>query len=155
MNGLHILADFHACKGDRRLLLDAGMLAALCRRACAGSGLVVVAEAFHQFPGAGATGALVLAESHLAIHTWPELDSVTLDLYVCNYSQDNRAAARTAYDTLRAGFKPGRVARRDIARGTVDAFALPDGDSTLCSEGTPSADGTRTVNFATTSGARR
>ncbi|MDO8790083.1 MAG: adenosylmethionine decarboxylase [Sulfuritalea sp.] len=117
MNGLHILAEFHACEGDRRLLLDADMLAALCRRACATAGLLVVAEAFHQFPAAGATGALVLAESHLAIHTWPELDAVTLDLYVCNYSQDNRAAAETAYSALLNELKPMKIVRRDISRG--------------------------------------
>ena len=121
MNGLHILADFHACQGERRLLLDAGLLAALCRRACAEAGLMVVAEAFHQFPAAGATGALVLAESHLAIHTWPELGAVTLDLYVCNYSQDNRAAAEAAYAALRAEFMPKRILRRDVARGDIDA----------------------------------
>ncbi|MCX7148136.1 MAG: adenosylmethionine decarboxylase [Rhodocyclales bacterium] len=120
MNGLHILAEFHACEGDRRLLLDAGMLAALCRRACAAAGLLVVAEAFHQFAGAGATGALVLAESHLAIHTWPELDSVTLDLYVCNYSQDNRAAAEAAYSALHNELKPKRIMRRDISRGRCE-----------------------------------
>ena len=127
MNGLHILAEFHACEGDRRLLLDAGMLAALCRRACAEAGLMVVAEAFHQFPAAGATGALVLAESHLAIHTWPELDSVTLDLYVCNYSQDNRAAAETAYGALSTEFKPKRIVRRDVARGGIEPDD-PDAD---------------------------
>ena len=121
MNGLHILAEFHACAGDRGLLLDAGLLAALCRSVCAKAGLVVVAEAFHQFAGAGATGALVLAESHLAIHTWPELDAVTLDLYVCNYSQDNRAAAETAYNALRMELKPKRIVRRDVARGDCDS----------------------------------
>jgi len=120
MNGLHILAEFHACEGDRNLLLDAAMLAAQCRRACAEAGLVVVADAFHQFAAAGATGALVLAESHLAIHTWPELNSVTLDLYVCNYSQDNRAAAETAYSALRTEFKPKRIVRRDVTRGGLD-----------------------------------
>ena len=67
---------------------------------------------------AGATGAVVLAESHLAVHTWPELDAVTFDLYVCNYSQDNRAAAEAAYRSLAAAFQPGRVVRRDVARGT-------------------------------------
>ena len=121
MNGLHILAELHACQGDRRLLLDAVALAALCRRACATAGLVVVAEAFHQFPAAGATGALVLAESHLAIHTWPELDSVTLDLYVCNYSQDNHAAAEATYNALHTEFKPMRTIRRDVSRGDLDA----------------------------------
>lgn len=120
MKGLHILAEFHACEGERRLLLDAGTLAAVCRRACAKAGLLVVAEAFHQFAGAGVTGALVLAESHLAIHTWPELNAVTLDLYVCNYSQDNRAAAETAYSALRTEFKPKRITRRDVSRGGFD-----------------------------------
>lgn len=128
MNGLHILAEFHACKGDQRLLLDAGMLAALCRRACAAAGLEVVAEAFHQFAGAGATGALVLAESHLAIHTWPELGSVTLDLYVCNFSQDNRAAAETAYEALRKDLQPTRIVRRNVARGGIDTLATPTGE---------------------------
>jgi S-adenosylmethionine decarboxylase proenzyme len=127
MNGLHILAEFHACQGDRRLLLDAAMLAAACRRACADAGLLVVAEAFHQFPGAGATGALVLAESHLAVHTWPELDAVTLDLYVCNYSQDNRAAAETAYEALRKDLRPTSIVRRDVARGAIETVATPTG----------------------------
>lgn len=126
MNGLHILADFHACAGPRRLLQEAAALAELCRRACADAGLAVVAEAFHQFPAAGATGALVLAESHLAIHTWPELDAVTLDLYVCNFSQDNRAAAEAAYEILRAEFKPQRVVRHDVRRGAIQlATPLP------------------------------
>lgn len=125
MNGLHILAEFHGCQGDRRLLLEAPMLAACCRRACAEAGLLVVAEAFHQFRGAGATGALVLAESHLAIHTWPEMDAVTLDLYVCNYSQDNRAAAEAAFEALRKDFQPARIVRRDIARGEIETRATP------------------------------
>jgi S-adenosylmethionine decarboxylase len=78
-------------------------------RACAEAGLEVVAAAFHQFPAAGATGALVLAESHLAIHTWPELDAVTLDLYVCNHSQDNRAAAEAAYARWRNSSRNARA----------------------------------------------
>ncbi len=123
MNGLHILAEFHDCAGDRRLLQEADALAALCRRACVEAGLDVVAAAFHQFPDAGATGALVLAESHLAIHTWPELDAVTLDLYVCNYSQDNRAAAEAAYEALKAEFKPQRVVRHDVRRGAMQPAA--------------------------------
>ena len=118
MNGLHILAEFHACQGDRRLLLEAEPLAALCRRVCKEAGLEVVAEAFHQFPAAGATGALVLAESHLAIHTWPELDAATFDLYVCNFSQDNRAAAERAYSALCGELRPQRIVRRDVERGS-------------------------------------
>ncbi len=124
MNGLHILAEFHDCAGDRRLLQEADALAALCRRACVEAGLDVVAAAFHQFPDAGATGALVLAESHLAVHTWPELDAVTLDLYVCNHSRDNRAAAEAAFTALQLAFQAQRTVRRDVMRGGIGAAAL-------------------------------
>jgi len=120
MNGLHILAEFHACTGDRQLLLDGARLAQLCRSACRDAGLAVVAEAFHQFAGAGATGAVVLAESHLAVHTWPEDDAVTLDLYVCNFSHDNSSAARNACRRLISAFAPARVLRRELVRGLPD-----------------------------------
>lgn len=133
MNGLHILAEFHDCRGDRRLLHEAGMLAAACRRACMDAGLDVVAAAFHQFPEAGATGALVLAESHLAVHTWPELDAVTLDLYVCNHSRDNRRAAEAAYRALATAFQPERTVRRDVERGAIAAVSLiPNEDTPWC-----------------------
>ena len=121
MNGLHILAELHDCRCPPALLREATALATLCRGACKASGLTVVAEAFHQFAGAGATGAVILAESHLAIHTWPELNSATFDLYVCNFSQDNRAAAESVYDALRAALQPADVARRDVVRGTLHA----------------------------------
>jgi S-adenosylmethionine decarboxylase proenzyme len=120
MNGLHILAEWYDCDASSPLLRDAAALAGLCREACQQAGLTVVAEAFHQFPGAGATGAMVLAESHLAIHTWPEKNAVTLDLYVCNFSQNNRAAADIAYAWLVDRFAPQRVVRRDVSRGSID-----------------------------------
>jgi S-adenosylmethionine decarboxylase len=127
MQGLHILAEWHDCAAVRSLLTDAVELASCCREACQAAKLTPVAEAFHQFPGAGATGAIVLAESHLAIHTWPELNAVTLDLYVCNFSQNNRAAAETAYTSLLMLFRPRHVERRDITRGEVD-LRQPAGD---------------------------
>lgn len=121
MKGLHILAELHGCACADALLRGAAPLRELCLAACREAGLAVVAEAFHGFgtaaEPAGATGAVVLAESHLAVHTWPELAAVTLDLYVCNFSQDNRAAAETAYARLAAAFAPARALRRDIERG--------------------------------------
>lgn len=123
MNGLHILAELHRCAGSRQLLTSAKTLALLCRETCRSAGLTPVAEAFHQFQGAseegGATGAIVLAESHLAIHTWPELDGVTLDLYVCNFSQDNRVAAERVFAALCGAFLPREINRRDIVRGQL------------------------------------
>ena len=125
MKGLHILAEFHACACGADIMHDPAVLQRLCLTACETAGLTVVGEVFHGFgtpaAPAGATGAVVLAESHMAVHTWPELHAVTFDLYVCNYSQDNRAAAEAAYRSLVAAFRPGRVFRRDVARGSVDA----------------------------------
>jgi S-adenosylmethionine decarboxylase len=66
-----------------------------------------VGDYFHQFGGGGGvTGVIVLAESHLAIHTWPEKMSVSLDVYVCNYGSDNRDKARRLFDALLYTFAP-------------------------------------------------
>ena len=123
MQGLHILAEFHDCARDATLR-DIAEVRRLCLAACGEAGLTVVGEVFHAFgtpdAPAGVTGAVVLAESHLAVHTWPEMAAVTCDLYVCNFSRDNRAAAEAAYRLLAAAFAPGRVARRDVARGGVE-----------------------------------
>jgi len=121
MQGLHILAELLDCAAPEPLMRTAAPLRALCLQACADAGLSGVAEAFHEFPGGGATGVVVLAESHLAVHAWPELNAVTLDIYVCNFSQDNRAAAEAAFAALRDAFRPARVVRRDVRRGETDA----------------------------------
>lgn len=129
MNGHHILAELHDCDCPRALLHDPHALQALCRTACDIGALTVVAEAFHAFgtpdAPAGATGAVVLAESHLAIHTWPEIGrsgAVTLDLYVCNFSRDNRENAERAFAHLVAALQPRHVQRQDIARGALPAL---------------------------------
>lgn len=124
MKGLHIVAEFHRCQCAPALLADAVALRRLCLAACGAPGLTVVAEAFHAFgtaeAPAGATGAVVLAESHLAVHTWPETRSVSLDLYVCNFSHDNSSAARNACRRLISAFAPARVLRRELVRGLPD-----------------------------------
>lgn len=121
MHGLHLIAELHDCRCAPRLLADAAALRALCLEVCAVPGLTPVGQVFHQFGSreapAGATGAVVLAESHLAVHTWPEIAAVTLDLYVCNFSRDNSAAARAAFVRLLAAFAPARAVQREIERG--------------------------------------
>jgi S-adenosylmethionine/arginine decarboxylase-like enzyme len=78
----------------------------------------VVGRLFHTFgAGAGVTGTVVLAESHLAIHTWPEIGAVTLDVYVCNFSGDNSARAHALFDEMVAVFSPARANRQAVERG--------------------------------------
>ena len=122
MKGLHIIADLYNCqKGD--YLLSSGNLRELCVNACTDAGLTVLGDHFYQFDGAdgtqlgGSTGAVVLAESHLAIHTWPERDGATLDVYVCNYTCDNTGKAEAVYKTLMKALKPADVLVERIQRG--------------------------------------
>ena len=121
MKGLHLIAELHDCRCAPRLLHSVDALREVCLAVCAVPGLTPVGQVFHQFGSdtepAGATGAVILAESHLAVHTWPELKAVTLDLYVCNFSQDNSAAARSACAQLIAAFAPQRIERREVERG--------------------------------------
>ncbi len=124
MHGLHLIAEARCCRCAENLLADAQALRELCLAVCATPGLTPVGQVFHQFElagaPAGATGAVILAESHLAVHTWPELQAVTLDLYVCNFSQDNSAAARDAFARLLAAFAPEEVVQREVLRGSAD-----------------------------------
>lgn len=117
MQGLHLLADLHQCPAGVPAMADAGVLKALCEAAVAGAGLRQVGALFHRFePEGGVTGVVLLAESHVAVHTWPELLAATLDVYVCNFGPDNSARAAALLDALIGAFAPRRVERRSIER---------------------------------------
>ena len=105
--GLHLIGDLYQCHGDARLMTDAAHLEAFCKKAVDDAGLTTVGSLFHSFgDGEGVTGAVVLAESHLALHTWPEDDYVTLDVYVCSYSCDNSAKAERLFAAVMQAFAP-------------------------------------------------
>lgn len=105
--GLHLIGDLYGCLCDSRLMLDANYLEVFCKERVAAAGLSTVGSLFHSFgAGGGVTGVVVLAESHLSIHTWPEADYVTLDVYVCNYTENNRPKAQKLFDDLLAAFNP-------------------------------------------------
>jgi len=65
------------------VLTDADALNDALHAAAAAGGATVVGEAFHAFPNGAVTGVLLLAQSHLSIHTWPELSLVNVDLLTC------------------------------------------------------------------------
>lgn len=120
MNGLHLIADLHECQCRPARLLDAQALETFCLEACRRHGLTPVGRLFHVFGNAaGVTGAIVLAESHLAIHTWPELGAVTLDLYVCNFSGDNSLRAEALFTEIVAHFAPARRETQRVERGRL------------------------------------
>ena len=109
MDGLHLTADLRDCAPHRPAMTD---VAALRRFPGAEPPGVRSSEA------GGITGVVLLAESHLAVHTWPELGAVTLDVYVCNHGADNTARAHVLLAHLLDGFGAAHVERheRQVAR---------------------------------------
>jgi S-adenosylmethionine/arginine decarboxylase-like enzyme len=121
MQGLHLTADLSRCQCDMALLLQAPLLSARVREQTLASGLTIVGELWHTFPereqpGGGVTGVLLLAESHVAVHTWPELSCVTLDVYVCNLGADNSAKAQTLLKGLETLFQATQIQRGRLDR---------------------------------------
>jgi S-adenosylmethionine decarboxylase proenzyme len=122
VKGLHIIADLYGCR-NRAMLASSAMLRETCVAACKAVGLTVLGDHFYQFEGldatqvGGATGAVVFAESHLAVHTWPERDGATLDVYVCNVTCDNSAKAEQLYEALAESLQPADVLVERVWRG--------------------------------------
>ena len=123
MKGVHLTADLAGCKTNKSLMTNAEQLNSVCLELVNLSGLTPVDELFYQFQPAeneivgGVTGTVLLAESHLAIHTWPELSAVTLDVYVCNFSTDNRSKAQNLLEGIIRLFQPKSALRQQIMRG--------------------------------------
>jgi S-adenosylmethionine decarboxylase len=124
MQGLHLTADLHGCQCAAHWLLDAVQLGQACRAAVQQAGLQAVGELFHGFPATahgpgGVTATILLAESHLCVHTWPEQRAVTLDVYVCNFGADHSTQAQALLEALVGLFAPGQVNRHSLQRGTL------------------------------------
>lgn len=125
LNGLHLTADLAAVDAELPVMTDLRALQALCVDAVRGAGLQPVGHLFHPFapaePGlqAGITGVVLLAESHLAVHTWPELGRVTLDVFVCNRTADNSVRAQALLDELVEAFSPGERLLQRLLRGEL------------------------------------
>lgn len=124
MNGLHLIADLYSCQPEPGLLTERDKLEALCMAQCGEAGLTPLGAYFYQFVdeqggAAGVTGTVVLAESHLAIHTWPETGDATLDVYVCNFSRDNSDRARQAFQGVIGALAPQEIVRHEVIRGRL------------------------------------
>ena len=88
--GRHLLVDLHGVAAGR--LSDPAAIEALLREAARAAGSTPVGAHFHAFgPGLGVTGVLLLQESHISIHTWPEHGFAAVDVFMCGSAQPERA----------------------------------------------------------------
>lgn len=85
----HGLLDLYGC--DVALLKDEGRLKHMLTQAALQTGASILGSHFHTFGGeGGVTGVLLLAESHISIHTWPEHGFAAIDAFICGSSQLDR-----------------------------------------------------------------
>lgn len=106
--GTHALIDV---RGARRLD-EPGHLEAVMRAAADEAGATVLQAHFHHFgPHMGVTGVLMLAESHISIHTWPETDYAALDIFMCGAARIDAAIA-----VIERAFAPASIDVRRLKR---------------------------------------
>lgn len=110
--GRHILSEFYGC--DPGELNNPETIKRLMNQAADISGATIVQSVFHMFSPHGVSGVVVVAESHLAIHTWPEYGYAAVDYFSCG-PVDTEAAIRYLEEKLGAE----KVTIREIERGAL------------------------------------
>jgi S-adenosylmethionine decarboxylase len=113
--GRHLLVELNDCNtevlNDLELLRDAMLTAAV------ESGAVVLGDSFHRFSPQGVSGVVVIAESHLSVHTWPEYGYAAVDVFTCGTTVNPQTAAEILIERL--GSKNHSL--REIQRGVLVA----------------------------------
>ena len=112
--GRHLLVELYDCDPDK--LNDPKGVERAMREAATLSGATIVQSVFHMFSPYGVSGVVVVAESHLAVHTWPEYGFAAVDFFTCG-EVDAGAAIRH----LEEKFGAERAVSREVERGVLSA----------------------------------
>lgn len=120
MNGTFILAEFKSCS-KKDLLVDEVKLSSQLKEIVRKSGLEEVGYSSKSFEGGGVTACILLSESHLNIHTWPEKDdSLVLDIFTCDYENDNKNKVMNLFNMLEEAFAPESVNKKYIVQDNLE-----------------------------------
>ena len=113
--GRHLIAEYYDC--DAHVLDDVDMVRTAMLDAATAVGATILGEAFHEFDPHGVSGTVVIAESHLSIHTWPENGYVAVDIYTCGGLDPRRG-----FDLLAERLRAGSSRVQEILRGLPEDF---------------------------------
>ncbi len=109
--GLHLIADFWGgkiiknSKEIEKILIESAIIAQN----------TPLKVSIHKFPNKGITGVVLLAESHIAVHSWPEFDYLAIDIFTCG----KKSFPYKALDYLIESFQPQKVKIKEIKRGKL------------------------------------
>lgn len=112
--GRHILVEFYNC--DKEILNDHALIEKYMNEAAETANATIVTSCFHMFNPWGVSGAVIIQESHLTIHTWPEYGYASVDLFTCGDSVN----PWVAFDYLKDKLKAEKEEATEVARGLVD-----------------------------------
>ena len=114
-SGIHILADLYGIDSD--LLTHQAFIQTALLNSAKAAGANIVMSHFHSFGiGLGITGVIMLEESHISIHTWPEYRFAALDIFMCG-----QADAQCTLQALQDVFLPSSVQVHTLSRGCEKA----------------------------------
>ncbi|MEE9201576.1 MAG: adenosylmethionine decarboxylase [Dehalococcoidia bacterium] len=108
--GTQLLLEMRGC--DPGLLDDLGYIQDVLLEAAVEMGASVLGHSFHKFSPQGVTGIVAIAESHLAIHTWPEYGYAAVDIFTCGSVHPDRAS-----DVIVSRMRPREPAVFEVKRG--------------------------------------
>ncbi|MBP7211967.1 S-adenosylmethionine decarboxylase proenzyme [bacterium] len=112
--GQHVLAEFFEC--DPNILNNVELVEKLMLNAALECGATIVQKCFHMFNPYGVSGVVIIAESHLAIHTWPELGYAAVDLFTCG----DKCDPKVSYEYLKKMFNSQNASFTELQRGIID-----------------------------------
>jgi S-adenosylmethionine decarboxylase len=98
--GKHYLVEFEGCDPERIKYLDTAK--AIFLQAVRDSNATLIGDIFHQFEPFGVSGVVLIAESHMSFHTWPEAGYVGLDIFTCGAEMNPESAIATLKEEFHA-----------------------------------------------------
>lgn len=109
--GVHVVADFW----NGKPIEDAPVLREILVKAAQAAHATPLEVSIHKFSPQGITGVVLLAESHIAVHSWPEYNYIAVDIFTCG----DKSAPQKALDYLKQELRPRKVESKKINRGAV------------------------------------
>lgn len=109
--GIHLLAEFWYGK----IIEESKEIEKILIEAAKKAGNTPLEVSIHKFSPRGITGVVLLAESHIAIHSWPEINYLAIDIFTCG----DKAVPQKALNCLKKAFQPKRVEIKEIKRGKL------------------------------------
>lgn len=120
--GDHYLVDLYGC--DPSLISTVQPVRDVLLNAAIKSESTILDDSFHQFEPYGASGVIIIAESHFSIHTWPESNFAAVDIF----TSGNLMKPQIAIEIMQAGYGANYIKVVKMTRGALDTQRIQNND---------------------------